>query len=468
LPRELEHVAPLAAAQGARPRRSLILAGGGMRVAYQAGVLRALEEAGLNFFHADGTSGGTMNLAMLLSGNAPAEMCERWRTLDVRDFISMLPLRKYLRSFNWPAFGDSDGLVQSVYPHLGIDIERIRAARGIEGTFNVCDYTNKTNVAVPHTEISEDLLIAGVSLPMFMPPIPHGGALYTDSVWIKDANPTEAVRRGCEEIWLVWCIGNSGVYRSGAFNQYVHMIELSANGKLFEEFAHLRAELGSALPRLHVIKPEYPLPLDPDYYFGRIDAAALLASGYRDAMKYLAVRSDEGIPWDPAATQMRDPPPGAAFSDRLEGTLELGAATGALAVELRVDIRALDQFLTNRQRTGELVAVIDSDTLGRCLPARTGSFALRAGTLRYEFVVSPEGRDLCLALDVPARPWRSAVVTVYEGSTAEGSVVGTGTVGTGVRNEVGRLRSLHTTGPGSTCAGMSAVAKLASVLVHGR
>src|SRR6201999_587446 len=98
-------------------------------------------------------------------------------------------------------------------------------------------------------EIDEDLLVAGVSLPLLMPPVAHRGSLYTDSVWIKDANPTEAVRRGAEELWLVWCIGNSGVYRSGAFNQYVHMIELSANGKLFEEFDHLRAERGHALPR---------------------------------------------------------------------------------------------------------------------------------------------------------------------------------------------------------------------------
>ena len=50
------------------PRRSLVLAGGGMRVAYQAGVIRALAEAGVAFEHADGTSGGIINLAMLLSG----------------------------------------------------------------------------------------------------------------------------------------------------------------------------------------------------------------------------------------------------------------------------------------------------------------------------------------------------------------------------------------------------------------
>lgn len=73
-------------------KRSLILAGGGMRVAYQAGAIRALLESGLCFNHADGTSGGTMNLAMLLSGLSPIEMCDRWRTLNVKDFVSFIPL----------------------------------------------------------------------------------------------------------------------------------------------------------------------------------------------------------------------------------------------------------------------------------------------------------------------------------------------------------------------------------------
>src|SRR5262245_15417278 len=157
----MEHVPSLAAAAGTGPRRSLILAGGGMRVAYQAGVLRALEEEELVFFHADGTSGGTINLAMLLSGLSPAEMCERWRTLNVHEFVSMLPIRKYLRSFNWPAFGGADGLVRRVYPHLGIDVDRIRAADGIDGTFNVCNYSDKTNVAVPHRKVDLDMLVAG-------------------------------------------------------------------------------------------------------------------------------------------------------------------------------------------------------------------------------------------------------------------------------------------------------------------
>ena len=40
---------------------------------------------------------------MLLSGLAPAEMCERWRTLDVKEFASFLPFEQYLKAWDLPA-----------------------------------------------------------------------------------------------------------------------------------------------------------------------------------------------------------------------------------------------------------------------------------------------------------------------------------------------------------------------------
>jgi predicted patatin/cPLA2 family phospholipase len=438
-----------------------------MRVAYQAGVLRALEEEGLTFFHADGTSGGTINVAMLLSGLSPAEMCERWRTLDVRQFASTLPFKKYLRSLNWPAFGGADGLTGHVYPHLGIDVAQIAAARGIEGTFNVCDYTDKTNWAVPHTEIDLDLLVAGVSLAMLMPPVKRGGKLYLDSVWIKDANPTEAVRRGAEEIWLVWCIGNTGVYRTGAFNQYVHMIEMSANGGLFEELAHLQAELGAAAPALHVIKPEYPLPLDPDFYLGRISAAALLAAGYRDAKRYLAGRSAQGVPYAAAATRMRDPLPGAALAERLTGQAVIDGRPGTLTVEVRGEILDLERFLDGPERTGDLVGVVDSEVLGRGLLARSGSFRLEGGRLLYELVVTVAGRDVRVEVSAPTRPWGAADVTLYDGTHAEAAPIGAGMLRSGLGGGIRLLRSLQSTGTDSARRQVRAVTRLARALLAG-
>ena len=65
-----------------RPRRSLIMAGGGMKVAFQAGVLQVwLDEAGIEFDHADGASGGVFNLAMWCQHMSGTEIADAWRRM---------------------------------------------------------------------------------------------------------------------------------------------------------------------------------------------------------------------------------------------------------------------------------------------------------------------------------------------------------------------------------------------------
>ena len=54
-------------------RRALILPGGGMRVAYQAGAVKALYDSGLRFSFADGASGGTARIPSSDRLPAPAE-----------------------------------------------------------------------------------------------------------------------------------------------------------------------------------------------------------------------------------------------------------------------------------------------------------------------------------------------------------------------------------------------------------
>src|SRR5436853_2652688 len=164
-----EHVLPIAPA--APNRRALILPGGGMRVAYQAGALKALHDRGLRFSIADGASGGTMNLAALLSGASPDQLCTRWRTLDVPAFVSPRPFSAYLRFPATGALGDFDGIVGRVFPHLGIDLPLLTRAQGIDARFNVADFAEKQAVAIPQGEMSLELLCAGISLPLATPPV---------------------------------------------------------------------------------------------------------------------------------------------------------------------------------------------------------------------------------------------------------------------------------------------------------
>ena len=326
-------------------RRSLILAGGGMRVAYQAGVIKALAEAGIQFDHVDGASGGTMNLAMLLSGLTPDEMIARWKSLDVHKFVSLMPFAKYTSPKGLEAMGDARGLVNDVFPHLGIDIATIRACTRPVGTFNVCNFSRKTGEVIPNAHMTMDHIVASVSLPIFMPAVPVNGSLYLDAVWIRDANPLEAVRRGADELWIVWCIGNTGEYHDGVFRQYVHMIEIAANGALFKDFDQINEintriaagekVYGHTAPiRLHLIRPEYPLPLDPDFYLGKIDAARWSAAATLTPQHISNTRTEAGLPFSPEVTHMANETPGFTFREKMSGGFALGETdpeTGAQA-----------------------------------------------------------------------------------------------------------------------------------------
>jgi hypothetical protein len=378
-----------------------------MRVAWQAGVLCALEEAGLGFAHADGASGGTINLAMLMSGRSPREMAERWRTLPVRNFAAPLPLRDYLRVPHLRGFGGSGGIERHVFPHLGVDLEAIRAAEGMVGTFNLCNHATKANEAIEHRDIDREALIAGISLPVLMPAVRRGGDPYLDAVWVKDANLIGAVKRGAEELWLLWCIGNTPAYKDGPFLQYVHMIEQSANGVLFEELDRIR-ELNEAIEAghspygqrrpvtLHVVKPQHPIPLDPDFFMGRIDAATLVAMGYDDARRYLAAAdSEQGIPLTPTATRMEELGIRISWRERHIGSLG--------RTELTADIPDAAAFLAGPNREARLVGRVRGEPVGDAL-LRDGRVKLDGGALRYEATIDAGSREVHLRAHRTAGP----------------------------------------------------------------
>lgn len=351
-----------------------------MRVAWQTGVVKALTEEGLTFDHIDGTSGGILTTAMLLSGQDPDEMVRRWSALNVGDFVSGLPVLNYLKGpWALPAFGDADGIRDRVFPNLGIDVERIRSATA-EGTFNVADFTHKQSIAYEAGAIDAELLAAGMSLPIFMTPLRRDGIVYTDAVWIRDANVSEALRRGADEIWLVWCIGNTGYYGDGPLEQYVHMIEMSATGALLADFA-AAAAAGRRFV-LHVVKPRHPLPLDPEYFLGRISTDSLLAMGYRDARACLAAATPLGVPADAACTAMTEPAPGIRYVERLSAEVQGARLSVMLTVVLP---------LPGESAVPELAGSIDYPPWGPRLFLCDGSVQIDGARVTYSARVLHEG-----------------------------------------------------------------------------
>jgi NTE family protein len=396
--------------------RSLVLAGGGMRVAWQTGVVRALKEHGLDFQHVDGTSGGILTAGMLLSGQEPAEMASRWSDLDVQDFSSPLPLREYLRGpWALPGLGDADGVVHKVFPHLGVDCEKIRGS-SIAGTFNVVDFVTKTCVAVPNTEVDDELLAAGMSLPLVMPPLRRGDRVWTDAVWVKDANVTEALRRGADEIWLVWCIGNSPYWGDGPLEQYVHMIEMSANGALFAELEAARAA-GRDF-RLHVVRPRHPLPLDSELYAGRINADTLVAMGYRDGWEYLDQASPDGVAKDHSCTAMTEPAVGVRLSERLRGRVGEEDLTLQVTANLPLEDRAAPGPI-------RVVGHVDYQPWGGRVPFASGRLEVAGSAVVYRGRLRVDGQwaDIEavreLTDDEGLDAWADATTVEFSASTGQ-------------------------------------------------
>ena len=326
---------------GGQPRRALVLPGGGLRLSYQVGILMALEEAGLGFQLMDGTSGGSLNLSMLLSGQRPAEMARRWRSLRLHDTVSFLPLKDYLLGGPLDALADGRGFRDKVLPQLGINFERIRSAQGVVASYNLLDYGAKAVAVIPASQIDADLVVAGMSLPGVFPPLRRDGRIYLDTGFVQDANLSEMVRRGAEELWVLWGLGNTGVYRGGPLHLYVQMLEMSANAALNLQLAEIQA-LNTRIAAgdspygqqraisVHVVRPDHALPLDPELFTGRIDHATLIDMGYADGCRYLAktgaASSGPAGPTPPLAanpSRMIDPLPGVRLQFEFAGELKL-------------------------------------------------------------------------------------------------------------------------------------------------
>lgn len=381
-------------------KRSLVLAGGGMRVAWQAGVVRALAEEGLHFDHVDGTSGGILTAGMLLSGVPSEDMCRNWSAVNVKDFGSALPLGDYLKGpWSLPAIGDADGLLGKVFPALGIDdgeIRRRAALPGaIEGTFNVVEFTEKRCHAIDARDVDAELMAAGMSLPIFLTPLRRGGKIWTDAVWIRDANVGEALRRGADEVWLVWCIGNTSYWGDGPLEQYVHMIEMSAMGALLADF-----EVAKAAGRdftLHVVRPANPLPLDPEFYLNRIDADTLIGMGYRDARTYLKDMTAGGVPKDASCTAMVEPPAGIRFTERLRG--DAGGRDVRITVTVALPLDSPDA-------TATLTGFLDYAPFGARVFLAGGRVEVRGASVTYRASVHAGGawHRLSLARDFDDDP----------------------------------------------------------------
>lgn len=210
------------------PKRSLMLAGGGLKIAFQAGVLQVwLDEAGVKFDHGDGVSAACFNLAMWAQGMSGRRIADNWRGLKPVRGVD-INWAQLLRPGFAPSLFELDAYRRKIFPAWGIDFGKIRAA-GREATFNVYNFSKHELRPVNAEELTEDFLVATASLPVWFPPVRVGTDTYIDAVFNTACNVEEAIRRGADELWVVWTTSRRGVWKDGFVGNFFGVFEATTN-----------------------------------------------------------------------------------------------------------------------------------------------------------------------------------------------------------------------------------------------
>ncbi len=386
----------------ASPKRSLILAGGGLKVAFQAGVLQVwLDEVGVRFDHVDGASGGVFNLAMLCQGMTGTEIADNWRNLPIlkgiqpnwSQYFKLVYAESLLRYDRW-----RENIMRR---HWGLDFERISQS-SLPASFNLYNFTRHRLEVRSPDRMSEDALVACVSLPMWFPPVHIDGSIYIDAVYATDANLMEAVRRGADEIWVIWTVSERGLWRNGFLANYFQIIETSANGRFRADLLRIEnnnrriaagqnGEFGRPI-EVKILRAEVPLHylinFRPGGFTHAVEMGIDLARRWCDTNEIALPDSEPAR--EAGAVSL-------SFSETMRGFVTRGEedhVVGAsdknrrseLAVDLTIDIDNVDQFIEQADHEGTAAGKVRAPAYGGECPIERGTFNL--------FVDADSGRKL--------------------------------------------------------------------------
>jgi predicted patatin/cPLA2 family phospholipase len=378
-------------------KRSLILAGGGIKVSFQAGVLQVwLDEAGLTFDHVDAASGGVFNLAMMCQGMSGLEIANNWRHLNPRDGISF-NAAEFLKLLYAESLFTLDNFRKHVFTGWGLDWEKIRAST-LKGTFNVFNFSRKELQIMEPKDMTEDLLVACVSLPMWFPPVHINGETYIDAVYMTDANIEEAIRRGADEVWVIWTVSDKDEWQPGFIATYFQIIETTANGhykailrRIADNNAAIaqgeRGEFGRHI-EVKELKADVALHYLIDFSQDRLIEAVNL--GVQRARKWC---QEQGIPLKlhegEYPTEVHTAPTKLSFTEEMKGFITFGELDydkgyrqgkqdgTSLMFHLTITIDGVNHFVTHPEHeTHDLEGYVRCDALGGELPVEQGTFNL--------------------------------------------------------------------------------------------
>lgn len=375
------------------PKRALMLAGGGVKIAFQAGVLQVwLDEARIEFDHGDAVSAACFNLAMWAQGMSGRQIADNWRNLDpiigVDVHWSQIARLIYAESlFELGAYR------RKVFPAWGLDWEKLRASRR-EATFNVYNFSKHLLRPVTPPEMNEDFLVACASLPMWFPPVHIDGDTYIDAVFNTASNLEEAIRRGADELWIIWTTSQRGEWFDGFIGIFFGIFEATANGgynQVLARIQHNNDNIARGAPgefdrpiTVRELKAEVPvhylLNFSKDRAAEAVNRGVETARAWCDANGVTYQRGDD-YPAEvhTAKTSLR-------FTEEVKGYVGFGATdyrsgfdqgrveNGHLEACLTIHVDGVNRFITRPEHQATIEGEICCERLGGRLPIERGDF----------------------------------------------------------------------------------------------
>ncbi len=158
----------------------LVLSGGGAQGAYQAGVIKALFQAGLRFKYISGVSIGALN-GLLTARGMIRELEHTWMTISRMQLISINSIPGLLFSRNISLLGDQvqRDLIEKYIDlkHLRTDaIELLTAAVSLQ-TGEISYFSTKK---VKNDKLLKSMLLASCAIPGIFPPVEINNEQFID------------------------------------------------------------------------------------------------------------------------------------------------------------------------------------------------------------------------------------------------------------------------------------------------
>jgi len=480
-------------------KRSLIMAGGGVKVAFQAGVLQVwLDEANLKFEHADGASGGVFNLAMYCQGMSGKEIADNWKNTNPSLGVDF-NWEEYTKLFYSESLMTLDRYRENIFPGWGLDWDKIRSSEK-EATFNVYNFSKHELETITPDKMTEDYLVAAVSLPMWFPPVIIDGDTYIDSVFITDANIEEAIKRGADEVWVIWTVSEKSEWRDGFVANYFQIIETSSNGH-FRRIVKRIEDNNAAIARgesgefgrnidLKILRAEVPLHYLINFSSDRLSESVNL--GIQTAREWcrqndipLTTPADDNSPpeVEKGKTEL-------SFTEEMKGYITVGENDyddgfkqgkkddTYIMFHLTIKLDDVDKFVTDPKHEAIAEGYVECKTLGGKLAVEKGVFNLFVHEKDYEqkkmlyrlFFKDADGNPLTLSgfkdvKDDPGFDLWSDTTTLFtrifkghiEAEDEDGAeLLGSGIIKIYLHDFLKQVTTFKVDGPGLTLADKSA------------